>query len=420
MVRTTGNPENSRKNTPISENSVKAPEFGVADVITLSLVRQCRDSWYQPNLSRDRAINKLKTAPFGAFIIRDSTSFVGGYGLAIRVKKLPDRIQNSVKPGMPPMDLLAEHVRHYLIESVETTPGKVGYQIKGNLLEPVYPNLDMLVYKHILESISLPISLDLRLHAQHLPKTHKLLQNVKNSEKTVRSTVETEQGLKKTSNASKTSQRSDSSRPSLQSPNLPEKTVKTTSFSQHVPDNSESSSNNQLKNQFQYNQDSTLQNTLLNTRQKISVQNTPPLKDTTPPSFPVSIKQQKSASVSTTKNVHVANEPFDLKSLTLNNVNETLNSINSFGFAPSENNTMRRTASHNPQPSHALGTGIGRMTNTQTIYSCHLVYIGCRDCEKLAGPAAVERSLNTILTNNKQNSSLIGFKIQKSGFTRSF
>jgi len=264
----------------------------------------------------------------------------------------------------------------------------------------------------------LPISLDLRLHTQHLPKTLNLLQNVKNSEQNkeqaVRSTVKTDQRLKKSSNASKTSKRSDNSQQSLQSPNLPEKTVKTTSFPQHVADNSESSSNHQLTNQLQHNRDFTVQNRHQNTIQKqqnTSVQNTSPL------SFPVSIKQQKSASVSTTKNIHTVNEPsLDLNTLNLNSVN-TLNSINSFGFAPSENNTMRRTASHNPQPSHTLGTGIGRMTNTQTIYSCHLVYIGCRDCEKLAGPAAVERSLNTILTNKKQNSSLIGFKIQKSGFT---
>merc|ERR1719500_1518877 len=97
----------------------------------------------------------------------------------------------------------------------------------------------------------------------------------------------------------------------------------------------------------------------------------------------------------------------------MNNLSQTLNSINSFALPPSDTNTMRRTMSHNP----ALGTGIGRMTSTQTIYTCHLVYIGCRDCEKLAGPAAVERSLNSLLMSKKQNSSLIEFKIQRSGFT---
>ena len=351
MIRRDKISNKSSKSSKSTHNN-NAPEFQIADVVTLDLVKQCRDSYYRPNLSRDRAINMLKTAPFGSFIIRDSTSFVGGYGLAIRVEKLPERFKNNIKPGM---DLLAEHVRHYLIESIETEGG-LGYQIKGNVLEPVYPSLDMLVYKHILEAISLPLSLDLKLHTQHLPKTLNLLKNANK-------TTENQQKSKKKSTSKNPPQTVE------KSPKLPEKTVKTTSFSKTI-EKTDSNNNN------------------------IS---------------------SRSVSVSTTKNIHTVKEQ---PLLSLDNLSQTLNSINSFALTDNST-TMRRTMSHNPANS-GLGTGIGRMTSTQTIYSCHLVYIGCRDCEKLAGPAAVDRSLNSLLVNKKQNSSLIEFKIQKSGFTKSF
>lgn len=44
--------------------------------------------WYRPNMTRDAAIEFLKDKPPGSFIVRDSTSYPGGYGLAMKV---PDR-----------------------------------------------------------------------------------------------------------------------------------------------------------------------------------------------------------------------------------------------------------------------------------------------------------------------------------------
>jgi len=60
------------------------------------------------------------------------------------------------------------------------------------------------------------------------------------------------------------------------------------------------------------------------------------------------------------------------------------------------------------------------LMSTYPIYTCHLVYLGCRDCELLYGSSAVERSISGLLNNqgnNFKNSSLVELKIQRSGIT---
>ena len=43
--------------------------------------------WYKPNMTRDRAVQILKNSNPGDFIVRDSKSFHGSYGLCVRVEK---------------------------------------------------------------------------------------------------------------------------------------------------------------------------------------------------------------------------------------------------------------------------------------------------------------------------------------------
>ena len=43
--------------------------------------------WYKPKMSRDRAIQLLKNATPGDFIVRDSKSYQGSYGLCVRVER---------------------------------------------------------------------------------------------------------------------------------------------------------------------------------------------------------------------------------------------------------------------------------------------------------------------------------------------
>lgn len=122
----------------------------------LDLINRLKFSWYRPDFSRDQAISLLKTAPVGTFLIRDSTSYKFGYGLALRVERLPEKIAQSLSSDS---DLLAEHVRHYLIETVDLAGGMVGYLLKGSSEEKIFPSLERLVLKHIVQNVSLPVKL---------------------------------------------------------------------------------------------------------------------------------------------------------------------------------------------------------------------------------------------------------------------
>lgn len=89
------------------------------------------------------AIKLLHDKPSGTFIIRDSNSFQGAYGLAVKVAS-----SESSSTSVP------DSVRHFLIESTSK-----GVQIKGCLEEPVFSSLAALVYQHSITRISLPIPL---------------------------------------------------------------------------------------------------------------------------------------------------------------------------------------------------------------------------------------------------------------------
>ncbi|CAF1053761.1 unnamed protein product [Rotaria sordida] len=106
--------------------------------------------WYKEKMSREDAINLLKTKPPGTFLIRDSQGFPGSYGLAVKVETLPPGIHS--KPGADP---LSELVRHYLIE--RTPAGHV--RLKGCSNEPDFVNLSALVYQHTITALALPIKL---------------------------------------------------------------------------------------------------------------------------------------------------------------------------------------------------------------------------------------------------------------------
>ena len=73
------------------------------------------------------AINILRDAPPGTFVVRDSNSFPGAFGLAVKVAQLPSNIQPKSS------DLQSELVRHFLIEGT-----KNGVRLKGCSNEPVF------------------------------------------------------------------------------------------------------------------------------------------------------------------------------------------------------------------------------------------------------------------------------------------
>ncbi|XP_076634097.1 focal adhesion protein tensin isoform X9 [Colletes latitarsis] len=119
----------------------------VADA-NVKFVRDTSRIWYKPNISREQAISMLKDEAPGTFVVRDSNSFPGAFGLALKVATPP--------PGAPssPRDPSSELVRHFLIE-----PTSRGVRLKGCANEPVFSSLSALVYQHSLMAMALPCQL---------------------------------------------------------------------------------------------------------------------------------------------------------------------------------------------------------------------------------------------------------------------
>eukprot|EP00918_Siedleckia_nematoides_P040396 GHVU01087686.1.p1 GENE.GHVU01087686.1~~GHVU01087686.1.p1 ORF type:complete len:527 (-),score=50.04 GHVU01087686.1:1051-2565(-) len=122
------------------------------DVIqhTPRFVRDTSKYWYKPTITRDDAIMLLKDKPAGTFVVRDSNSFPGAFGLALKVSQVPPNVHT--KGGDP----LAELVRHFLIE-----PTSKGVRLKGCSNEPVFASLAALVYQHSITPLALPCKLTL-------------------------------------------------------------------------------------------------------------------------------------------------------------------------------------------------------------------------------------------------------------------
>ncbi|KAM8933645.1 tensin-1 isoform 2-T2 [Pelodytes ibericus] len=115
----------------------------------VKFVQDTSKYWYKPEISRDQAIALLKDKEPGAFIIRDSHSFRGAYGLAMKVATPPPTTTQSSKK-----DASNELVRHFLIE---TSPR--GVKLKGCPNEPYFGCLSALVYQHSITPLALPCKL---------------------------------------------------------------------------------------------------------------------------------------------------------------------------------------------------------------------------------------------------------------------
>ncbi|BFZ22154.1 hypothetical protein BsWGS_25192 [Bradybaena similaris] len=116
---------------------------------TPKFVKDMSKYWYKPNISREEAIQMLKDKQPGTFVIRDSNSFPGAFGLALKVATLPPNVQ--AKPSGDPQ---ADLVRHFLIE-----PTPKGVRLRGCSNEPVFGSLAALVYQHSITPLALPCKL---------------------------------------------------------------------------------------------------------------------------------------------------------------------------------------------------------------------------------------------------------------------
>ncbi|KAI6171586.1 Tensin-4 [Aphelenchoides bicaudatus] len=108
-------------------------------------MRDTSKYWYKPTISREEAIAMLKDKEPGTFVVRDSNSFPGAFGLALKVAQPPAGVQ----PGDG-----TELVRHFLIE-----PSAKGVKLKGCSNEPVFGTLAALIYQHSITPLALPAKL---------------------------------------------------------------------------------------------------------------------------------------------------------------------------------------------------------------------------------------------------------------------
>ncbi|XP_048020985.1 tensin-3-like [Megalobrama amblycephala] len=132
-------------------SSLPLPDVLSSKQLTVKFVQDTSKYWYKPDIARDQAIAVLKDTEPGSFIVRDSHSFRGAYGLAMKVATAPpSALQQSKRGGDPSSEL----VRHFLIEC---TPR--GVRLKGCPNEPYFGSLTALVCQHSITPLALPCKL---------------------------------------------------------------------------------------------------------------------------------------------------------------------------------------------------------------------------------------------------------------------
>lgn len=133
-----------------SEVATPLPDSPNDKLVIVKFVQDTSKFWYKADISREQAIAMLKDKAPGSFIVRDSHSFRGAYGLAMKVATPPPSVLHLNKKG----DLSNELVRHFLIEC---TPK--GVRLKGCSNEPYFGSLTALVCQHSITPLALPCKL---------------------------------------------------------------------------------------------------------------------------------------------------------------------------------------------------------------------------------------------------------------------
>ncbi|KAF1395526.1 hypothetical protein PFLUV_G00012420 [Perca fluviatilis] len=124
---------------------------------SMKFVMDTSKFWFRPHINRAEAEALVKDKEAGTFVVRDSTSYKGSFGLAMKVDQMAGHFTATTYPGDSSSDL----VRHFLIES-----SAKGVRIKGSSQEPYFGSLSALVYQHTISAYALPCKL--LLHSQDL------------------------------------------------------------------------------------------------------------------------------------------------------------------------------------------------------------------------------------------------------------
>ncbi|XP_056620205.1 tensin-3 [Triplophysa dalaica] len=133
--------------------STPSPDFLASKPENIKFVQDTSKFWYKPDISREQAISILKDKEPGFFIIRDSHSFRGAYGLAMKVATPPPSVVQQNRKNTVG-DLSNELVRHFLIECTQK-----GVRLKGCPNEPYFGSLTALVCQHSTTPLALPCRL---------------------------------------------------------------------------------------------------------------------------------------------------------------------------------------------------------------------------------------------------------------------
>ncbi|KAK7805683.1 hypothetical protein U0070_009832 [Myodes glareolus] len=115
---------------------------------TMKFVMDTSKYWFKPSITREQAIDLLRKEKPGAFVIRDSSSYRGSFGLALKVQETPASAPN--RPGEDSADL----IRHFLVES-----SAKGVHLKGADEEPYFGSLSAFVCQHSIMALALPCKL---------------------------------------------------------------------------------------------------------------------------------------------------------------------------------------------------------------------------------------------------------------------
>ncbi|KAF6300016.1 tensin 4 [Rhinolophus ferrumequinum] len=117
---------------------------------TMKFVMDTSKYWFKPSITREQAIELLRKEKPGAFVVRDSTSYQGSFGLALKVQEVPAPARNP--SGEDSSDL----IRHFLIES-----SAKGVHLKGADEEPYFGSLSAFVCQHSIMALALPCKLSI-------------------------------------------------------------------------------------------------------------------------------------------------------------------------------------------------------------------------------------------------------------------
>ncbi|KAL1006003.1 hypothetical protein UPYG_G00066670 [Umbra pygmaea] len=124
---------------------------------SMKFVMDTSKFWFRPHIDRVQAETLVVNKEPGTFVVRDSTSYRGSFGLSMKV----DNVPTNMSPTGQPVEGSSELVRHFLIES-----SAKGVRIKGSSQEPYFGSLSALVYQHTITAYALPCKLRLQPHEE--------------------------------------------------------------------------------------------------------------------------------------------------------------------------------------------------------------------------------------------------------------